>query len=90
MTIYRVWDEYNADESGAKEYCENNPYDAAIAFAKADKDGLTDGLYLLNGRELSNLTDGQPISVRAPDGTLHQFKVGVVEFTPLWMAVEVP
>ena len=88
--IFMVWDELNADESEAKEFCENDPYDAAIAFAKADDDGLCDGLYLGDhGRELQNLANGQPISVRATNGTLHRFMVGVVEFTPRWDAQEV-
>lgn len=86
--IYRVWDELNADESEAKEFCESEPVDAALAYAKADADGLCDGLYVKDGRELHNLNDGQPISVRAPDGTLYRFMVGVIEFAPVFDAQE--
>ena len=88
--IYMVWDAFNADESEAKPFTENDPYDAAVAYATADSNGLMDNLYTKEtGRELDGLDDGQPISVRAPDGTLYRFKVGVISFDPVFDAMEV-
>ena len=90
--IYRVWDELNADESDAKEFCVEEPYDAAIAYAKQDAAGLHDGLYLGDhGRELQNVeAEGHPISVRTPDGELYRFTVGITSFEPVWDAEPVP
>lgn len=89
--IYMVWDELNTDESEAKEFTENDPYDAALAYAQQDDARSSDGLYTKeNGRELDGLDDGQPISVRAPDGTLHRYKVGIISFDPVFDAAEVP
>jgi len=88
--IYRVWDELNADESDAKEFCESEPYDAAIAYAKQDTEGLREELYCADhGREIAT-GQGQPISVRAASGELYRFRVGITSFEPIWDAESIP
>jgi len=88
--IFRVWDEFNADEDSAWNIEASDPCSAAIEYAERDSDGLCDGLYLgENGRELDGLDKGQPISVRDPDGVLHRFKVGITSFDPVYDAMEV-
>ena len=88
--LYMVWDEFNADESEAKEFTESDPYDAAIAYARQDDARSSDGLYTKeNGHELDGLDDGQPISVRAATGELYRFKVGIISFDPVFDAMEV-
>lgn len=90
--IYRVWDELNADESDAKEFCESEPYDAAIAYAKQDTEGRREELYTGHHGAEVNLSagQGQPISVRAASGELYRFRVGITSFEPAWDAESIP
>lgn len=87
IPYYRVWDELNAEEDSARTIAADDARAAAIEYAKRDRDGMCDGLYTSNGEALRALRDGQPISVRAADGVLMRFLVGVCEFTPVFAAV---
>lgn len=94
MRKYKVWDELNSDEEEAKtvvyenyEPWEDGPKQAAIDYAGKDVDGLHDGCYTENGRELSHLGAGHPISVRdLSNGLLYRYTVGIVEFIPRYAA----
>lgn len=88
---YKVWDELNASEDTAQIICESDEAAAAIAYATDDSDGQTDGLYASqSGMPLTDLSEGHPILVRSPDGTLRRFKVGIIELEPVFDALLVP
>lgn len=72
MTIYKVWDELNAEEADARTIEASTPTAAAIAYADRDSDGHADGLYL---DAASGESNPQPLSVRSPDGSLDRFTV---------------
>jgi hypothetical protein len=88
--IFQVWDELNAEESCAHEIEADDAEEAAIRYAEEDVDGGIDGIYMHEGGPKPSLRDhGQPISVRAPNGVLSRFKVGVMEFEPIFGAEEI-
>jgi hypothetical protein len=90
LSNFKVWDEFNASEDTAWEIAADDAEEAAVLYAEKDVDGNTDGIYTCQGREMHNLTaQGQPVSVRCPDGTLKRFKVGIVEFEPVYKATEI-
>lgn len=73
MPVYKVWDELNAEEADARTIATAcGPARAAVIYAEGDQDGHADGLYI---GECDGGRNAQPISVRAPDGSLHRFKV---------------
>jgi hypothetical protein len=88
METYKVWDELNSEEQFARNISADDEYEAAILYAEEDSDGNADGIYTDETRwALSNLLrDGHPICVRTPDGGLHKFHVGIVDFTPVYEA----
>lgn len=91
MQSYRVWDELNQTEEDARAVDAFTPSGAAEAFAEADEDGICDGAYLLRGRPSPSLaTHGQPVSVRnVATGELRRFRVGIVEYEPVFASCEV-
>ncbi len=91
MPVFMVWDELNGSREDAFSVDALDAEDAAKEYAEQDSDGLNDGLYTHEFRELHNLErQGQPISVELPETGEHwSFKVGVVEFEAVWGAHEV-
>jgi len=86
MMVFKVWDEFNNEESRAAEISAESAEDAAESYAVSDIDGNIDGLYLSsNGGSISSLTrEGQPISVRDSSGKMWRFRVGIIDFEPVW------
>jgi hypothetical protein len=92
MTAYRVWDAYNGDADSGRLVEASSPEEAALTYARSDRDGACDGLYYGDrGEVMSDLVrEGQPIVVQGVlDGALEVFSVGVVELRPVFRAVAV-
>jgi len=91
INAYIVWDSLNSSEGSARRIVAYSARDAAIAYARKDSDGLTDGLYTnYTGDTISFLaSEGHPISVRDDRGQIYQFRVGIVEFEPVFDAEEI-
>lgn len=92
MTVYLVWDAYNGDADSGRAIEAQNPMEAALTYARSDRDGAMDGLYYgSGGGVVSDLVrDGQPIVVQGVlDGAVEVFSVGVVELRPVFRAVAV-
>lgn len=95
VETYKVWDELNSEEQFAQEIEAFDASDAAEEYAEQDMDGNCDGIYTETDRDgrrdvmMGVAKNGHPILVRAPDGTLRRFRVGIVEYLPVYMAEEV-
>lgn len=90
MADFKVWDELDGPESNASTISALNASEAAIIYAERDQDGRTDGIYTHRGFEMANVErNGHPICVRAADGTLQRFRVGIVEFQAVFAAAQV-
>ena len=85
-----VWDKGSERREGAKHVWASSEWSAAIKHTSSDKDGLTDGLYTKEGHEIQNLArDGRPVCVEDEHGNVTEWRVGVVEFEPVFGSVKV-
>lgn len=89
--VWRVWfdDETPPSPVNALIIIADTAEEAAIQYAEQDCDGQGDGLYTNHGGMPVHLShEGVPLQVWGPDGKVHRFKVGIVEFEPVFGAVE--
>jgi hypothetical protein len=88
MSDFSVWDAVNCTEEEAEYIFEDDAKSAAIAYAEQDVDGGIDGIYTNEkGLPLNDLNkEGQPIFVRDSNDVLTRWRVGVVEFEPVYAA----
>ena len=87
MTTFRVWDATNSTEAGAWDIEAYDSEDAAREYADQDSDGQGDGSYTRGNQPIMSLErDGHLISVRHPDGSLSHWRVGIIEYEPVWGA----
>jgi hypothetical protein len=89
--VYLVWQGSVESEGHARQIEADDIFEAAIQYAEEDVDGLSDGIYLApEYRPHSDARRGIPLMVRDPDGNLHQCNTAIIEFEPVFGAVEVP
>ena len=89
---YLVWHRDNGSRESAETIIDIYEQPTAVArmFARSDTDGMTDGLYTRDGHEIQNLArDGHPICVEDEAGNVTEWRVGVVEFEPVFRSVKV-
>ena len=92
MPSFLVRDARDSDDTFARELYEASPAEAAIVYASNDTDWLAEGEYTYRGKPLSDLKEqGCQLLVRNVEtGEVVKFRVGVVEFDPIFNAVSVP